>query len=161
MKIILLILLIFSVVLIESKIAFASPENWTEVTKFTGSGTEQYTTNYFTCNHVEWRIRWEYIPDNQYPEFAVFNIYTFPEGEDIMFIDGIVKMGSDDTSGASYIHNNAGTFYSKINVANTESYTIIIEEDLDSIPEVITPTALLLLIVASSLTLLTYRKRYH
>lgn len=161
MKAVLLIALVISIIFAGSNVAFANPENWTEVTRFTGSGNEQYTTNYYTCGHVEWRIRWEYTPDSQYPEFAMFSVFTYPEGEDVMFIDTIMKSGGDDTSGASYIHNDAGTFYSTINVANTESYTIIIEQDVDSVPEATTFGILILLIVSSSVGILAYRRRHH
>lgn len=115
-------------------IVSATPANWSEVIRFTGSGNEQYTTEYFTCDHVEWRIRWEYVPDPDYPEYAAFSVYTYPQGGDIP-IDSIYKAGSEDTSGISYIHNNKGTFYMEIIVASTQSYTIIVEQDLDSIPE--------------------------
>jgi hypothetical protein len=62
-------------------------------------------------------------------------VYTYPQGENTLYIDSIIKTGSNDTNGISYIHDNDGTFYSKINVALTDSYTIIIEQDLNSIPE--------------------------
>ena len=131
----LVLLLAISIATIDGNIVSATPANWSEVIRFTGSGTEQYTTEYFTCDHVEWRIRWEYVPDPDYPEYAAFSVYTYPQGEDTLFVDSIVKTGSEDTSGVSYIHNNKGTFYMKINVANTQNYTIIVEQDLDSIPE--------------------------
>jgi len=143
-----------------SDIALASPADWSEVTRFTGSGTESYTTDYFTCEHVEWRIRWEYVPDSDFPEYTVFNVYSYPEGEDVIFIDSIIKMGAEDTSGASYIHNNAGTFYSTINVANTESYTIIVEQDLDSIPEFPSFIILPLFMIATLLAIIVYKRKH-
>ncbi|MCD6240042.1 hypothetical protein J7K27_00770 [Candidatus Bathyarchaeota archaeon] len=158
-KIFLMFLLTLSIVTLTTLIGSvsASPENWVEVIRFTGSGTEQYTSEYFTCDHVEWRIRWEYVPDPEYPEFALFNVYTYPQGEDTLFIDSIIKSGADDTSGVSYIHNNAGTFYMKINVANTQSYTIIVEQDLDSIPEFPSFLILPLLFILSTLLFVGYK----
>ena len=157
----LVLFLAFSVTMLAvSNIASATPSNWSEVTRFTGSGTDQYTTNYFTCNHIEWRIRWQYVPDSEYPEFTVFNVYTYPQGEDVMFIDSIIKTGAEDTNGASYIHNNAGIFYSKINVANTESYTIIVEEDLDSIPEFPSFLILPLFMAATLLAVIVHRRKH-
>ncbi|WP_455278481.1 hypothetical protein [[Eubacterium] cellulosolvens] len=126
---------LFFLSIITSNIVFASSNNWSEVTRFTGSGTEHYTTDFFNCEHVEWRIRWEYVPHPSLPFLALFSVYTYPQGEDVSYIDSIIKTGNNDTNGTSYIHNNDGTFYSKINVATTESYTIIIEQDLNSIPE--------------------------
>ncbi len=134
--------------------------DWSEVTRFTGSGTEMYTTNYFTCDHVEWRIRWEFVPHSANPNLTLFNVATYPQGEDVSFIDFIYKFGGEDTSGASYIHNNQGTFYSKINVGNTEGYTIIIEQDLDSIPEFPSFLILPLFMIATLLAaVIIYRKK--
>jgi hypothetical protein len=141
-------------------IVFASSSNWVEVIRFTGSGTEHYTTDYFTCEHVEWRIRWEYTPNPALPMFALFNVYTYPQGEDTLYIDDIIKTGTNDINGTSYIHNNDGTFYSKINIAFTESYTIIIEQDLNSIPEFPSWIVLPLFLCATILALI-FRKRLH
>jgi hypothetical protein len=126
---------LFFLIIVTSGIVFASSSDWSEVTRFSGSGTEHYTTDYFNCEHVEWRIRWEYVPNHALPLLALFSVYTYPQREDTSYIDSIIKIGAKDTNGTSYIHNNNGTFYSKINVATTESYTIIIEQDLNSIPE--------------------------
>jgi len=52
---------------------------WVEVTRFTGSGT----TDYFTCEHVEWRIRWEYIPED-----ASFVVYTYQQKQ---IVDSITE----------------------------------------------------------------------
>ena len=149
--------LVFSVTMLGvSSIVSATPSNWSEVTRFTGSGTEMYTTDYFTCDHVEWRIRWEYVDS----EYTVFNVFTYPQGEDAIFIDAIIKMGSEDTSGASYIHDNKGTFYMKINVANTESYTIIVEQDLDSVPEFSSMLILPLFMAVTLLAIIIYRGKH-
>ncbi len=144
---------LFFLGIVTSGIVFASQSDWVEVMRFTGSGTEHYTTDNFICEHVEWRIRWEYVPHSSLPMLALFSVYTYPQGEDSLYIDSIIKIGANDTSGISYIHNNDGTFYSKINVAITESYTIIIEQDLNSIPEfpslVIIPLFLTATVLAS------------
>jgi hypothetical protein len=149
----------FSSITMLSSIALASPANWSEVTRFTGSGSDMYTTDYFTCNHVEWRIRWEYVPHSEYPESTVFGITTYPQGEDVFYVDFIMKSGSEDTTGTSYIHDNKGTFYMKINIANTESYTIIIEQDLDSIPEFPSFLILPLFMTATLLAVIIYRRK--
>lgn len=39
---------------------------WVEVARFTEQRTKQHTTDYFTCDHVDWRIRWEYTPPQRY-----------------------------------------------------------------------------------------------
>ena len=33
---------------------------------------------YFTCDHNEWRIRWEYVPNSQYSNLISFAVYTYP-----------------------------------------------------------------------------------
>lgn len=140
----------------------ASPENWQEVTTFTGSGTQAYITGYFTCNHTEWRIRWSYVPDSNHPEYALFTYLTYPQGESVSYIDFIEEpspYGSSNTSGISYIHNNNGTFYGKVDVANIESYTIIIEQDMDSIPEFPNSFGIILVSVVFLLAAALWRKR--
>jgi hypothetical protein len=42
---------------------FALSGNWVEVAKLTGGGGIG-TTDHFTCDHVDWRIRWEIEPTN-------------------------------------------------------------------------------------------------
>lgn len=111
--------------------AQASPEHWTEVTRFTGS-TDQNTI-YFTCSHNEWRLNWTYTPNAQYPTLAGFAC-TIKDNESLT-IDSIYQTGNETTSGLTYMHNKPGTFYLTIGVANLVDYTIIIEQDLDSIPE--------------------------
>ena len=133
----------------------ASPENWQEVTTFTGS--QSTVTGYFTCNHTEWRIRWSYVPDSNHPEYALFTYLTYPQGETVSYID--VIDGSSNTSGISYIHNNNGTFYGRVNVANIESYTIIIEQDMDSIPEFPNSLAIILVSIVFLLSAALWRKR--
>src|SRR5665647_546489 len=60
-----------SLMMVES--AFA--ENWVEVTRFTGSGAQNYTTNYFTCNNAEWRIRYEYVTNPQLSILTLFKVF--------------------------------------------------------------------------------------
>jgi len=74
-----------------SSIASATLADWNEVTRFTGSGTEQYTTNHFTCDHVDWRIRWECVPEFDNPELAEFSILTYSQADDVSYIDFINK----------------------------------------------------------------------
>jgi hypothetical protein len=123
--------------------ACASAGSWSEVTRFTGAGTANYATDYFNCNHAEWRIVWSYTPDQAYPNLTIFNVYAYPQGENALFVASIFQTGATVTSGTTYVHNNEGTFYLKINVANTQNYTVTVEQDIDSVPEypnIIIPT---------------------
>ena len=75
-----------------------------------------------------------------------------------MYINFIMKTGTEDTSGTSYIPEYTGTFYVYINVGATESYTIIVEQDLDSIPEF--PSWIILpILVISTLAMLGFRNK--
>jgi len=120
---------LISLILLE--VVRASPEQWTEVTRFTGS-TDQNTA-YFVCNHNEWRVNWTYTPNPEYPTAAGFAC-TIKDNVSLT-IDSIYQSGNETTFGLTYLHNKAGTFYLTIGVANLVDYTIIIEQDLDSIPE--------------------------
>ena len=111
---------------------FVWASSWVEVTQFTGSG--DYTTNYFTCSHAEWRINWSYIPLSDYPEYAGFTVYVYPRNE-TSDIARVSQDGNTTTSGTTYIHNAQGEFYLEFLVANLQGYTVVIQQDIDSIPE--------------------------
>jgi parallel beta-helix repeat protein len=96
---------------------------WVEVARFTDSGT----TNNFICEHIEWRIRWEYAPYSSFPESAVFSVGTYEAREGEMLIDQVFKTGDEETSGVSYIHDREGVFYMNISATNIEGFTVIVE----------------------------------
>lgn len=104
---------------------------WSEVTQFSGGSTGQ-TTDHFICSHPEWRINWNYKPNSTDPTDAVFVIYVI---NDTGSMGAITQYGDTNTSGTSYIHNRQGEFYLQFMVENVESYSVIIEQDLDSVPE--------------------------
>lgn len=55
-------------------------DNWVEVTRFIG--TSGFTTDVFVCDHVEWRIRWEFDPGHwQFADFHTLQVTTYKEGE--------------------------------------------------------------------------------
>ena len=129
-----------------------SLDDWSEVAMFSGSGTENYTSDYFSCDYEEWRIRWEYVPSSQQPDLAFFSVFTYPKNEGdrgATYVNEIMKTGTADTNGTSFIHNYQGTFHMYIDVEETESYTIIVEQNLNSIPEFPSWTILPLVIVAT------------
>ena len=133
-----IITVMFSLLLLGSisGIAFASSDNWVEVARFEGNESTQ--TESFTCDHVEWRIRWEYVPSFQPTESIFFSVFTYPREEGVrgsMYVNSIIEIGSEKRSGTSYIHDYQSTFFMIINVIGTENYTIIVEQNIDSIPE--------------------------
>ena len=45
-----------------SGVVFALSGNWVEVVRFTGTSGEVPNTESFTCEYVDWRIRWDCTP---------------------------------------------------------------------------------------------------
>jgi hypothetical protein len=131
--------------------------NWGEVVRFTGSGYQQYYTDYFTCEYREWRIRWEYVPEPDSAGFAYFNVVVYPERA-LFVVDSILSKGGNDTNGISYIHDMSGMFFMGITAGAAESYTIIVEQNLNSIPEFSSWT-ILGFTLAGSLTIILFKKK--
>ena len=133
---------------------------WSEVKRFTGSGTEDYTTPYFNCDRADWRIRWSYVPNPNNPGYALFNLITYPTVGSGRWVDYVGRLGGSDTQGTSLINNESGTFYCRIAVQETQNYTIIIEQDLNSIPEYQPPLGILILCATTVLVIAYARKRF-
>ena len=119
-------------------IVSASPDNWVEVNRWSGEAFPEpnhLTTGNFVCDHVEWRIRWIYTATGSpFESFLVIQVYEQGNPESI---DLIYKSSYFSQSGTNNIRNNSGTFYMNGTIANIEEYTIIVEQNVDSIP---TPT---------------------
>jgi hypothetical protein len=114
---------------------FAYGSNWVQITTYTGSGTEDKTTDYFNCTHAEWRINWNFIPDPIYPNYTAFSFYVYQQGNNIS-MDNVYESYPSNTNGTEFIHNALGTFYLRIVVASTGNYSITVEQDITSaIPE--------------------------
>ena len=158
-----LIVLLFCFCLLVSSaaIVFASSDNWIEVTRFSGSSAHGsiVITEPFSCDHVEWRIRWEFDSGHgHFPQLHFFSFTTYPQGEETFFVDQIYEMANGSLRGTSYIHDNNGTFYMKISTAIVDSYTIIVEQNIDSIPEFPSGAPLLIMLVAVLAVALVYRQ---
>lgn len=109
-------------------------DNWVEVTRFIG--TKGFTTNIFVCDHPEWRIKWEYDPGHwHFADLHKFQVITYTEGSSIITVDMISGTPGINENGTSYVHENPGKFYMEINAGIMESYTLIVEQNIDSIPE--------------------------
>lgn len=117
--------------------------NWTEVARFAGDRSgESIITDSFTCNHSEWRIRWEVDTTHMHFDISNYFLYItiFPEGttlDYIDFINGSLSFLYDPANhragGTSYIHDNAGTFYLRIGTSPyVDKYRIYIEQNTDS-----------------------------
>ena len=144
-----IVLLIVSTLVVLNVKAQPTPTsgNWSQVATFTGENS--VNTDSFTCNHSEWRIRWE--ADIQHLLFYFtdyfLQITTFPEGSINYYIDFIngsfssISDSGDRVSGTSYIHEQVGSFYLRILTStHTESYRVIVEQNMDSPIPSPTPT---------------------
>ena len=152
---------VFSIFLLGSMsgLVFASSGNWVEVTRFTGGMAFDIYTEPFTCNHVEWRIRWNYSPEIDLQgkvSFAVFGLNVFDD-ESKNFILSTGGFGSKSESGTLSLSEN-GTFYMQIGAVETAGYSIIVEQNIDSIPEFPSWTLLPILIVTSLVVLIARNK---
>lgn len=81
---------------------------------------------FFYIPTKEWRIKWSYVAHELYSTLSLFNLFIYPKGETELFIDMVYKMG-ESADDMTYIHQASGDFYLKINVANLQSYKIILE----------------------------------
>jgi len=131
-------------------------DNWVEVTRFIG--TDGFTTDVFVCDHVEWRIRWEYDPMLVlfWEGIKPLDTKVHPEGQSSLTVSNITGVGSRD--GINYIHDNAGRFYMTISTTFLRSFTIIVEENIDSIPEFPSWTILPIFTIATLLIIICKQK---
>jgi hypothetical protein len=131
--------------------------NWSEVTRFTGGGGI-HRTEPFTCEHVDWRIRWEYEPRTDDPPASAFHIYIQTHEFISSRIDSMIKLGTEETNGTLYIHDNNGTFHIDV-LSSIPSYILIIEQNLNSIPEFPSWTPLILMSVVVIVLTVVYKRR--
>jgi hypothetical protein len=156
------LLLVFSISLstVTSGIVFASSGNWIEVARFTGGGGIG-TTEPFTCDHADWRIRWEIEPGNDSSERTSFLVYIFPYSDSFLrdpWFESIQHYGTEETSGTLYIQDRNGSFDMDV-LASLESYTMIIEQNVDSIPDFPSWIILPLTMTATLIVVVVRRRR--
>jgi hypothetical protein len=137
-----------------------STDEWVEVTRFIG--TKGFTTDVFVCDYPEWRIRWEYDPGHwHFPIMHEFQAITYPEESSAITVDMISGTPGVSQNGINYVHENPGRFYMKISTGIVESYTIIVEQNIEStssIPEFPSWTILPLILTAAVVAAI-FRKR--
>ena len=144
-----IITVLFSLFLLSSTlgIAFASSGNWVEVARFTGMG--RLETDSFDCTHVDWRIRWSFNHSIELgplgpPLAFTLQVYTV-SGE---LVESF--MATSQTSG-TLNYNRTGSFWLSINEMYVDNWTVIVEQNIDSIPEfpswIILPLLMILALV--------------
>lgn len=142
-----------------STVVFASSDNWIEVAILTGGGGIS-TTQSFSCDHVDWRIRWEIEPNNssERTAFLVYIKQTTGTNASSSWFESIQHYGTETTSGVLYIYDRNGSFIMDV-LASIESYTMIIEQNLDSIAEFPSWAPLLIVLVVVMVVAIIYRRR--
>jgi hypothetical protein len=149
------LILLTTMLMLLIPIHLVKADNWVEVIRFEGKD-EVSTKKYFTCDHVEWRIRWEFDPGHwHFPQLHTFSVTTYRQGDDMHYVDSIFEMADGSKSGTSYIHDNYGQYYMIISTGIIANYTIIIDQNIDSIPEfpswVILPLLLVTTVAAAAI----------
>ena len=147
---------VFLLFLLSSNVALVASASWSEVTRFTGSG--DYTSDYFNCSHVIWRINWNYTPSSNDPTLAGFGVIVYRQDGNVS-IASIMQLGNTTTEGTKDIVSLPGTFYLRIDiVVDVEHYTVVVEQDMESVPE-FSSMVLLLLFVTGILVAMTLARR--
>lgn len=143
-------------------LALAETANWSEVATFTGLGNKQtQNTTIFKISYDEWRIRWMISLDPNYTLAAGFFVYVYPQGETKNYVGYFDSVGGSPANGTAYAHNLTGSFYLSV-LAGTPgvlSYSLIVEQDLNSVPE-FPPSTILPFALAIAL-LVTIALAYH
>ena len=133
-------------------------DNWVEVTRFIG--TKGYTTPVFVCDHVEWRIRWEFDPGHwHFADFHTLKVTTYEMGESSTYFNQIIEPPNGNLNGVELL-NKSGIFYMKID-SGFSSYNIIVEQNIDSIPEFPSWTPLLIILAVVMAVAVIYRQKLH
>ena len=86
-----------------------------------GSGDK--TSEPFRVTTDEWRMTWSYEAES--PEYAFFNIFIYPRGDTVSYVES-VSSGAVD-SGSTYSYAGAGEYYAVVLAANLISWEIQIK----------------------------------
>ena len=89
------------------------------------TGSSDKTSPPFEVTTKEWIIEWSYIPNSEYPEYAVFGFFVYPRGETVMYVEAVST--SNDTSGSTYSYAGIGEYYVEVICGNLQSWEIIIK----------------------------------
>jgi hypothetical protein len=138
-------------------IVFAFSDNWVEVITFTGSGGV-HSTSHFAVDYVDWRIRWEVTPGNDSERGTSFNAYVYPTYGGPQIEEMHHTIGTEKTTGTLNIYNHRGIFYIVVVTMNIADVKLIIEQNIESIPE-FPSWAVLPVFLISGLVVLVYKRK--
>jgi len=101
-------------------------KTWHDVISF--SGTSNKNTEPFSIQGRQWRVKWNFQDSGEFGDetngLFVINIYRVGES---VITDQVSHSGLS-ASDTDYIYEGEGEFYFKISVANTKSWSIIVED---------------------------------
>lgn len=143
-----IIVIVFIMTVLVAIVSVSTPvnaANWQPVTTITGSGTQ--TTNEFMVNGSEWRIRWSYTPDAEFPDLTAFSFFVYPHSETSAYVGHVIQYKAEITSGTLDLNDGTGLHYITVLATNTRSYTLIVEYNTESVAS----DSLLFLIVSLAL----------
>jgi len=124
-KVMLSVMLVgMQVMLFHAKLVRA--ERWIEVTSQSGSAFPESDifTMEFEINYVNWRIRWSYVAVG----WPVESLIMITKNGELF----VISQSYFSDSGVRYVYNESGRFNLTVTCMNVYSYTIIIEQDVDS-----------------------------
>jgi len=138
-------------------IVFAESDNWVEVVTFSEDRPRFGETDSFTCDYADWRILWEYEIDEQNLTAFFFEVKSNDTHQLIGNYSNIENLNV--TQGIYNITGQIGDFYLDLGI-NGKSYSITIEQNLDSIPEFPSWIVLPFFLVAT-LCVFFFKNRFH
>jgi len=124
----------------------SSSGNWVEVARFTGMG--RLETDSFDCTHVDWRIRWSFN----------HSIELGPLGPPLAFTLQVYTVSGERVESLTLNYNRTGSFWLSINEMYVDNWSVIVEQNIDSIPEFPSWTILVVGIFLVSIIVITYRR---
>ena len=107
----------------------ADGDKWNTVETFAGEGNE--TTPPFHISGTKWRITW--AVEAEYPDYAAFDLFIYPEGTHSMFTDRISYSGGS-TGDTVYIYEGGQDYYIKVIAANLRGWNIRVDDYATKIP---------------------------
>ena len=146
--------LVICSIIVSGIIQSVNATDWVEVTRWSGSAfpdLEEFSMQ-FECSHIEWRIVWSYDAVGS-PFESILIIQK--SGDLIVYSESYFSK-----SGARSIHNEAGNFSLEITCLNMYEYLIIVEQDVDSIPEFPSYLILPLFMISTLLAVILYRRKH-
>jgi len=138
-------------------VAFAESQSWVEVVTFSEEQPRFGETESFTIEHTEWRVLWEYEIDEPNLTAFFFDVKNNDTHQLVGNYSNTVDLNV--TQGTYNITGPTGAFYLDIG-SNGLSYSITIEQNIDSIPE-FSSWIILPVTFATVSFVVIFKKRHH